>query len=139
MHSTKRIRKGKSNLKNYLFLIFILFLIASCGKNKTAVTHNNLSEDSIIPRSQMVKMLVDVHILEAALKVVKKKGTTDQQMSVFYYQQLFTKYHTSEKRFFANLNYYRAQTEIFYELYGDVVRELEKQVTLRQAVISKRK
>ena len=132
MHLIKRIRKRKSNLKNYFFLIFLLFLFASCGKNKQIVTHINLPADSVIPRSQMVKMLADIHILEAALQAVKKKGADEQQMADFYYSRFFTEYHMSGKRFRTNLNNYQAETEQFYKLYEDVTKELDRRIRLRK-------
>ena len=87
----------------------------------------------------MVKMLADIHILEAALQTVKKKGINDQQMAAFYYRQFFSKYHMSGKRFHSNLGDYQAETEQFYLLYEDVIKELDMQISLRKAFTSKLK
>jgi len=132
MHLTKPIRIRKSNLKNYSFLIFLFLLLASCGKTKPPVVQFDIPKDSIIPQSQMVKMLADIHVLEAALQAVKKRGTNDQQRAVFYYNQFFSEYHMSEKRFSTNLANYQADREQFCKLYEDVNKELEKRISLRR-------
>ncbi len=139
MHLIGPTRKRKNSLKRYFFLLFFLLLFSSCGKNEPVVLHDDLPADSIIPRSQMVKILADVHVLEAASQAVKKKGANEQQMAVYYYNRLFSKYHISERRFRANLDNYQAETSKFYELYEDVIKELDKQISLRKMGNSKLK
>ena len=124
-------------MKNYFFLIFLLLLFVSCGENEHSSVQRDLPSDSIIPRSQMVKMLADIHVLEAALQELKKKGANEQEMEVFYYSRFFSKYHMSGKRFHTNLANYQAETENFCRLYEDVIKELEKQITLRKTGNSK--
>jgi len=139
MHLINPIRKGKNNLKNYFFLFLLLLLFVSCEKNKPSLAHPDFPADSIIPRSQMVKMLADIHVLEAALQAIKRKGPDEQQMAFFYYSRFFSEYHMSGKRFRTNLDNYQAETEQFYLLYNDVIKELDKRIRLRKLGNSKLK
>ena len=126
-------------MKNYFFIILILLLFVSCGKNKSVFLQNGLPADSVIPRRQMVNMIADIHTLEAALQSVKKKGTNEQAMAVFYYRQFFSKYQMSEGRFRKNLTSYQAEADQFYQLYEDVNKELDKRISLRKMGNSKLK
>ena len=126
-------------MKYSFIFILLLLLIYSCSKNKPVTGIVNIPADSIIPRSQMVKMLADVHVLEAAMQVVKKKGTNEHQMAAFYYNQLFSGYHMSEKRFRTNLVNYQSDAEQFYTLYGDVMKELELRLKIQKSLKSKQK
>ena len=139
MHSTKPTRKRRNNLKNYFFFFLLLLIISSCGKQKPVGVHIDIPADSVISRNQMVKILSDIQVLEAALQEVRKKDTEKKEMAVFYYNQLFSKYHMSEKRFHSNLTNWLADPEVFYLLYEDVKKELDYRIRLQKPGKPKRK
>jgi hypothetical protein len=118
-------------VKRIVPFLILLALVSSCGKSKSGISVTSLPRDSVIPREQMVKMLADIHVLEAALQARKQKGAEEQNMSAFYYTRLFSKYHMSGKRFRKNLANYQVDPDEFFELYGDVIKELDSRITSR--------
>ena len=133
------MRKERSRVLTYFFFLCLILVISSCGRHKTVVAQYDIPADSIISRSQMVQMIADIHVMEAALQEVKKKGINEQEMSVFYYNELFSKYHMTGRRFRLNLSNYLGDSEQFYLIYEDVKTELDRRVRLQKPGITKRK
>ena len=133
------MRKERNSVITCFFFVILLQAITSCGRHKAVVVQYDIPADSIISRSQMVQILADIHVMEAALQEVKKKGANEQEMSVFYYNELFSKYHMTGKRFRLNLSNYLGDSEQFYLMYEDVKNELDRRVRLQKPGITKRK
>jgi len=80
--------------------------------------------DSIIPEKQMVLILADAHIIEAALVIERNRGIEVAPHAAFYYAGLFKKFRISRKCYQQNLEYYRDDPDVFLKLYEKVIREL---------------
>jgi hypothetical protein len=115
-----------------VFLLVPLLFFVSCGKRNERISPHNLPADSIIPRYEMVKIIADIHVLEASLAAIRKKGDKEQVRTVFYYSRLFSNYHVSEKRFHANLEAYLEKPDQFHELYDEVIKELDSRLRLQK-------
>ncbi len=106
------------------FLSFLLIL-AGCKSSGEKDLPQGLMKDSIIPQTEMIKILVDVHVLEASLQIQRSKNGDVIAMEDRYYKKLFSTYKVSRGRFKLNLNYYEMDPENFRKMYEEVVRKLE--------------
>jgi hypothetical protein len=107
-----------------VILFCLVCFLVSCGGPKKEVLPGKLSADSIIPRSKMIRILVDVHLVEASLNFQRNRGVNVSQLTQTYYQWLYTRYHMSHQRFRDNLNYYKMDPENFSKMYEEVVKNL---------------
>ncbi|MEI7980527.1 MAG: DUF4296 domain-containing protein [Bacteroidota bacterium] len=80
--------------------------------------------DSLISREKMVRLLVDIHIIEAALVVKRSDGGEQDDLSVQYYKAVFRKYGISRYRYDQNMKFYRQDPEEFGKMYEEVVSNL---------------
>lgn len=108
-------------------IVFCLVCLSiSCSGPKHEYPRG-LSSDSVISRGQMIRILVDVQLVEATLNLEKNRGKDIAHLTGNYYQWLFRKYHISDKRFRNNLDYYRSDPENFSKMYEEVVKNLTDQ------------
>jgi hypothetical protein len=109
----------------YGLFLFLLVIIFGCsdhwGKNLPA----GLVSDSIIPEKEMVRLMADVHLMEAALQMERNKNKDIKPIQDFYYTRLFSGYKMSESRFRKNILYYQADPEKFKKMYDEVVSVLD--------------
>lgn len=104
--------------------LLIILLFTSC-RHPRDKSYIGIPEDSIIGREQMIQMLVNVHIIEAALQSERVRGTDVTKMSAAYYQKLFSEYRVSEKRFRESMNYYKQDQDDFIKMYDAVIDSLK--------------
>jgi hypothetical protein len=104
--------------------LIILCCLVSCSHPEKKTRNGELPSDSVLSRSQMTRLLTDLHLVEGALQLERNRGANMQALSQQYYQWLFSRYHISRKRFLANLDYYKKDPETFQKIYEDVVKEL---------------
>ena len=110
-------------MKNIL-LVFSLLLLFACTRDQQPVEAELMPADSIIPEGEMVLLLADVHIIEAALTIERNRGQDADSLANYYYSGVFKKYRISRKRYQENLEYYRKDPDGFFILYGKVNKEL---------------
>jgi len=110
-----------------VIILCLLSLLVSCGGTKTELLPGKLSADSIIPRDEMIRVLVDVHLIEATLVLQRNRGGNNPLLTQNYYQWLCWKYHMSHERFRDNFNYYKMDTKNFSMMYQEVVKNLTNQ------------
>jgi hypothetical protein len=110
-------------MRPIIFLSLLCFL-ASCGGPKKELLQGKLSADSVIPRNEMINVLVDVHVIEASLNLQRNREGNVPLLTQNYYQWLCRKHHISPQRFRDNLNYYKMDPENFSKMYEEVVKNL---------------
>ena len=108
----------------------LLSLLVSCGEAKKELLPPKLSADSVIDRSQMIKVLADVHLIEATLTLQRNRRENIPLLTQSYYQWLCRKYSMSLLRFRENLNYYKSDPQDFSKMYKEVAKNLTDQWTL---------
>ena len=107
-----------------VLIVCILCLLVSCKSPKKELLPVGLSADSVIPQEEMIRVMVDVHLVEAALGIQKNKGGNMPVLTENYYQWLCRKYHISKRRFRGNLNYYKMDPENFAKMYEEILKIL---------------
>jgi hypothetical protein len=108
----------------YLPVFLILYVMTSCGDRNTSSLPASLPADSVIPREEMIHVLADIHLVEAALQVQRNQHLSLAQVTTGYYEWLCSKYHISKKKLMGNLGYYKQDPEKLNKMYEEVVKEL---------------
>ena len=113
-------------VNRFLLLLgfLVLFLLTDCnlerGNNTDPLPPN------LIPSDTLVKILVDVHLIEASLKIKHTKKPDNERFTNLYYNQLFNKYGITREQLNQSLTYYQRHAEIFDKIYEQVITELNK-------------
>src|ERR1017187_6307902 len=107
-----------------VFLSFVLIL-SGCNHSTEKDLPRGLVKDSIIPRSEMISILVDVHILEADLQIQRNKNMDPVVLGAYYYKKLFSRYKMTGRRFKMNLAWYETDPENLRKMYEEVVSRLD--------------
>ncbi len=108
-------------IKKIAMIVFVL-LIAGCS-SKDKKVH---IPATIINQEQMVPVLVDFHLAEAAIQRAKMDGRDVNMLSNFYYASLLKKHHITRKKFNESLLFYSNNLKELENIYKDVVTELSK-------------
>jgi len=111
-------------MKYFLWVLFIAALFA-CTKQQSPSGSDLQKPDSLISRMQMVRILTDVHLTEAAVSNIKTRGDAPKNLSEDYYTALFSKYKISRKNFESNFDYYKRDQEDLIKIYEEVIKNLE--------------
>ncbi len=109
--------------------LIALFLIFSCGwacQLKTSDT----PKSEIIDDATMVKILVDVHIAEAA--VSNLTGVEKDSILEVYYQYLFKKYNISDTIYRQNMTLLTTNPEKMLNVYQKVMADINKDEIKKQ-------
>jgi hypothetical protein len=109
----------------HLFWFFIFLTLFGCRNKSSSFNPNSHRPDSLLSRSQMVRIITDMQLTEAALTYLKNKGEQNQDISELYYNAVFSKYKISKKNFDSNFDYYKSDQEGFIKMYEDVIQNLE--------------
>ena len=103
-----------------LFFISFLFLISCSGKPEVEIPNDIIAQDS------MVKILIDIHILEAASQMITEVDAQRDFKQEEFYEFIYKKHHTTKEAFDKSYLYYSAQSELLEEIYSNVMNELSK-------------
>lgn len=122
------------NVSFRFMIIMGCLLLLSCGEPSVIKEIDPIvPSDSLIPKEKMIRLLVDIHIVEAALVVKRNETEETNDLAIQYYQAVFKKYGISRNRYDKNLKFYRQDPEEFGKMYEEVIRELtERQKTYKQ-------
>jgi hypothetical protein len=111
-------------MKYFIWFLIIPALFAC--KNQQSPTGSDLQKpDSLISRRQMIRILTDVHLTEAAISFIKTKGDAPKNLSEDYYTAVFSKYKISRKNFESSFDYYKGDQEDLIKIYEEVIKNLE--------------
>ena len=109
----------------FRILIVAGLLLFSCGDPRVITERDLLVvTDSLIPKEKMIRMLVDIHIVEAGLAGRQGQGIGQKKLASQYYEGVFERYQVSRKRYDDNLKYYRQNPEEFSKMYDEVIGKL---------------
>ncbi len=107
-------------MKNWIFIVCIALLSASCNSILNSKPTGMLSE------KQMIDVLVDINLTEAALKTgddsIARKGDTTELRERF--AEVFKKNDIEPDRFNNSLNYYLKHIDELDKIYVEVINRL---------------
>ncbi|WP_214070748.1 DUF4296 domain-containing protein [Mucilaginibacter sp. dw_454] len=110
-----------------LFFSALLFLF-SCEGNKDT--------KGIIDRDEMVKLLVDVHLVDGSL-AAQPNGDSLYRQGTGRYVYVFKMHHTDSAQFKKSVAYYVRQPEVVQKMYDDVIKILQAKSDSVNAIIAK--
>jgi hypothetical protein len=110
----------------YSLWFFIIITLFACKKHQEPAGNEIQKPDSIISRRQMVMILTDVQLTEAAMGYLTTKGDPKKNLSADdYYNAVFSKYKISRKNFETNFDFYKRDQEDLIKIYEEVIKNLE--------------
>jgi hypothetical protein len=100
------------------FLPFLLVLTFACSPSDKPA--------QLLEKTEMVKILTDIHLIEAKISQLNMK-TTDSSRLVFdaWEKQLFAQYKVDTAVYKQSYRYYAAHPEQFDAIYKEVIKQIE--------------
>jgi len=102
-------------MKKIIYILFISILIVSCT-SKTIFK----KPDDLIPKEQMVDLLVDIQLARGAKSVKNKDG----KRNIDYMHLVYEKYQIDSTRFVESNFYYTTDVD----QYADILKKVKKQI-----------
>jgi hypothetical protein len=107
------------NLLKIIIILIIFTCIFSCTTNK---------DEKIIPRKEFVKVLSDLHLVDALISRHGLGLQTSKDSLPVYYHYILDKYDISVKSFENSLAYYSNDLKDFMEIYDEVIANIKIQI-----------
>ena len=101
-------------MRNKVLYVLLLILLSGCGMRPWGV----------LSRSEMVAVLLDVHLAEAAMRVVDTSAKRIEKQE--YYNTIFEKHNTTKEQFDKSLDWYARHPKVLVEIYDEVKIEAER-------------
>lgn len=103
-----------------LVILFILLISTGCwNKEKKA-------PEGILSKEQMIPVLVDIQLAEAALVIKNFHGDSAKQYAADYYNFIYIRHQVTKEEFEKSLNYYIEHPKQLDQIYSEVIAELSK-------------
>ena len=113
----------KTMLKTYYFLFLSTFLL-SCEENKP--------NDFILSEEQLVPILADFHLIDAAAKQGVLQNNRNNFIRHKQYKSILHHHKVEEERFDSTLNYFSNHLDQFSEIYQKVEQKLVEDLSKYQ-------
>lgn len=122
----------KRDMRKTSLVLILLVLIIACNKQNTQPVNSE-----ILNRKEMVNVLVDCYIVEAALLDISNKDPDNLKVyTKQYYDFVFKKHNINRNQLFDNIRYYAFQIKEFSKIYNDVLNKVTK---MQSDIIGKQK
>lgn len=107
-----------------IFIMVLLVSLSGCNNRQKGIADGQKQ----IPREQMIKLLADVEVTEAALKKQQVKLSRDsiKVVAQHSYDSLYAWYGISHEQFQENLRYYQQDMEDFQVMLDSVIISLSR-------------
>jgi hypothetical protein len=107
-----------------IFFSLTLLLFSACG---TKGSHTEIKAPAnLLSKEQMVKILADLHLLEAAVNLRTAQNQTTSTKDSLSYSDIFKKQGTSRDGFQESFKYYASQPAVLSKLYDEVLIDLTR-------------
>ena len=100
--------------------LFILMINFGCGSQGAK------TPDGILTKEQMIPIMVDTQIAEAALSVKNIHGDSAKQYAADYYNFIYIRHKVKKEVFEKSLDYYIQHPKELDAIYSEVITELSK-------------
>ena len=101
-------------MRNKVLYVLLLILLSGCGMRPWGI----LSHD------EMVVVLLDVHVAEAAMKIVDSSAKRIEKQE--YYNTVFEKHNITKEQFDKSLDWYARHPKLLVAIYDDLKKEAER-------------
>jgi len=114
-------------MRKHLFFFFVfisaMILAVSC---KPVAKADSPKPDIILTENQLVDVMTDAQLLEAALNHKRNIGQQTTELKTTWYNELFEHHQITEKIFQDNLNYYSEQPEKMEKILEEVLARISQ-------------
>jgi hypothetical protein len=138
-------------MRIYSILFTLVLLISSCGSNEEKIAVMEEPED-LIAQENMIQIIADVHLLEAALQYRAPRGQSitpftisampqtptpanvglpNDQKTLPYYD-IFTKHNVTRDQYERSLQWYMTDAALYGVMYDEVINELVRRQAVEQ-------
>ena len=100
----------------YVFLPAFLLLNGGCKVNRGK---------PVIKKAKMVEILADIHLAQALLE--QEPMFPQDTKKEYYYCHILERHGVTEELFDSAIGWYAANTDIFEQVYADVIAKLERE------------
>ncbi len=108
-----------------MILVFTVLGLFSCGK-KAPLTTPLKKPDHLLTQTEMVDILVQVHLLESAVNLRNAKNQTQNKKDLLRVPDIFLPYKTNQAGFLENFNWYSSQPQLLLTIYDEVLVRLTR-------------
>ena len=111
---------GSDNVTAIFILLFSISVYSCSTKNDTI-------PDDIIPRQEMIAVLIDVQEIEAKIQT-QNLGMNDstKNIALNYYNDLFKRHHIKSSDFKKSFSYYVNHLDLLNKMYEEVITGISK-------------
>lgn len=106
--------------KLLIIFLFIVFALESCDKTPFE------KPNPLIKEKQMIDMLVDVHLADAAFTIMRNDSLVIKSSSTDFYYSVLEKYQVPDSIFEKSFVYYASNPKKFEKMYREVMNKLSK-------------
>lgn len=103
-----------------IYYIFSLIFLLSCAHSKDEV----IIPDDIIPPPEMINIIIDFHIAEAALVDCQNKKEDVNTTTIMYYNSIMKKHNITRAKFDKSMKFYTENIQLLQLIYEEVGNEL---------------
>ena len=106
-------------MRSIVVVLFVALLFGCRPEEKSVPPPANL-----LPRDKMVKVLVDMNILEAAVRfnTIREKKISD---SLFYFN-IYKAHNITREQYDASMQYYSRDPDVIISIMDEVINELSR-------------
>lgn len=109
-------------MKRALLILPVILILFACKNNSKEEIPP--PPENVVSQQEMVDILVDVQLIEAAIKSDNDRKRKSDLYTNYYYDYLFEKHSISKDDFLASLKYYQENIQLFDEIYAEVIEQL---------------
>jgi len=114
-------------VRNSFFIVLALLIFVNCSKKQAQKPSN------VLTRDQMVRVLIDVHILEAKIKKLYLPRDSSQLIYNHYEEMLFDDLGITKEQYAESTAYYIDEIDEMKDIYNQVVDSLLARQKLNNA------
>ncbi|MBS3805907.1 MAG: DUF4296 domain-containing protein [Bacteroidales bacterium] len=105
-------------IRNILWLLVVLVIAFACRNEK-----------KVIPREELVPVLVDIHLLDGAIRHSRYREDVKIPDSIDVYEYVLDKHGYTQPQFDSSMNYYSRDPRRFEQIYQEVLARLNRMET----------
>jgi len=106
-------------MKKILLCALLIVLFAECKKTEVKIP------DGVLKKEELVPILADVHIAQAAAVMNSASDSTRYSMAEMM-KYIFKIHHTTQAQYDSSIAFYTQHPEIMSQIYDKVIAELSK-------------
>ena len=107
-------------MRIYIKIFFLSFLAACSGDSKVNIP------DTVLPEEKMADVMVDIHLLEAALNISTYNKDRVTTGNINPSSDILKKNHITKKQFDTSFDFYSRNPKLLGEVYQLVLNDLSK-------------